>query len=77
MKTVDELVEYAQQLGLDDESLGDEVEDASQCAAELARETAMDGGLRGQIKYLLGEGYDSDRLSEILAEIANEPEGDS
>lgn len=75
--TIDELVKLTARLRLDDESLANEVSDAADSAAELAREAAMEGGIRGQIEYLLNEGYDSERLSEIIQEIALEPEEDT
>ena len=76
--TIDELVELAESLGLDDESLGNEVSDAADSAAELARETAMEQGIRGQIEYLISEGmYGKERLAEIIREIALEPKEDS
>lgn len=67
---VAELVALAERLNLPVDALEGDVRDAAESAAELAAETAMEGGLAEQINFLLDNGFQPGRLGELIKEYA-------
>lgn len=71
-KTVDDLLELAHSLNLEDGALDDELFDTCNSVANKLFKKISGGILYDQIEFLLQNGYDPGRLAEIIEEIANE-----
>lgn len=74
---IEDLVELAGKLNLPDGSFDDELEDACNTDAKLAKESIQESGLFEQLEFLYARGYEVARLEELIREMAAEPREDA
>jgi hypothetical protein len=69
-KTVDDLLDLAASLNLPDGALDDEIYDTCNDIARRLWKKVTGGVLLEQLEFLIQNGYDTERLAEIIEELA-------